>query len=463
MKILFVTDAYKPQSSGPVYSVEMLSEALVRLGHKVYIAGPGKGLKSKIYEHRGNLKVYGISSVRAPIYPDLWIPVPGVVSVELAKIVEVIKPDVIHVQDHFLLGSAALALAKKKSLPVVGTNHFMPENFLHYIPMPVKLKEQIIKIAWKQFVHQYNQLSYITAPTQIAVDVIKKVGLKNNIEAISNGIDLNRFNPKNKGEYLKEKYRIPNKKILLFVGRIDPEKRLDMIVRAFMKAREAMDLHLVIAGKGGSRRDLETIVEELGAKPYVTMTGFVTDKDVPNLYRVADAFVMASDAELQSIATMEAMASGLPVIAAEAVALPLLVKNNVNGYLFKANDEKELAATILKMFANDKRRVAMGKESLKIIKAHDVMKSARKMVKIYEEALAAKKKSGVEPKVAYDYVGPLLSGAVVVSAGLIFAFKAPAEIKAAPGQVMSKVRKSRGLKKLKEQLGPYGIQDKENF
>ncbi|MBI3341620.1 glycosyltransferase [Candidatus Curtissbacteria bacterium] len=428
LKILFVTDAYKPQASGPVYSVEMLSHALVRMGHKVYIAGPGKSLKSKVYEHRGNLKVYGISSVRAPIYPDLWIPVPGLVSLELEKIVEVIKPDIIHVQDHFLLGSAALALAKKKSLPVVGTNHFMPENFLHYIPMPGKLKEQIIKIAWKQFAHQYNQLSYVTAPTQIAVDVIKKVGLKNNIEAISNGIDLSRFTPKNKGGYLKEKYRIPNKKILLFVGRIDPEKRLDMVVRAFMKAREKMDLHLVIAGKGGYQRDLTAIVEELGAKPYVTMTGFVADSDLPKLYRVADAFVMASDAELQSIATMEAMASGLPIIAARAVALPLLVKNNVNGYLFRANDEKELVDSILKMFTSEKRRVAMGRQSLRIIKAHDVMKSARKMVKIYKEALVA-----------------------------------PAEIKAAPGGVMSKVRKSKGFEKLKEQLGPYRGEDKENF
>lgn len=444
MKILFVTDSYKPQANGTVSSITRLTEALSSLGHEIYIAGPGRGLRSKSVEYSGKIEVYGLPSLRVPIYPDLWVPLPGISQRSLSKVIEKIMPDIIHVQDHLILGSAALSLAKSKKIPIVGTNHFMPENFLHYLPVPDVIKNQIIRLAWRQFVWKYKQLEFVTTPTTIAAKMIRDQGLKNDITAISNGINLEKFNPRNNGEYLRKKYKLPKKNVLLFVGRLDPEKRLDLVLKALAKALIEVDVHLVIVGRGGYKLRLKWQVREFGISDHVTLTGYVSDEDLPNIFKVADAFVIASDSELQSIATMEAMASGLPVLAANSVALPLLVKNNVNGFLFESGNVDDLARKMVILFKDSKKRLRMGKESLRIILEHDIKSSALKMLTIYAQALEEAKKTKIEKKNFFKnfFLPTMVTGAIVVTGGTLFAFNMPTEIKAAPGQIVSKVKSS---------------------
>ena len=116
----------------------------------------------------------------------------------------------------------------------------------------------------------------------------------------------------------------------------------------------------------------------------MTFTGFIPDVDLPNIYRVADVFVNASIAELQSIVTMEAMASGLPIVAANIMALPELVHSGENGYLFSAGDIQGLSSSVVKILTQKALRERMSQKSLECIKVHDV----RVIIKKYEEVYA---------------------------------------------------------------------------
>ena len=141
----------------------------------------------------------------------------------------------------------------------------------------------------------------------------------------------------------------------------------------------------MLAGIGKEKRALEGLAEELGIQSAVTFTGFVPDEDLQNIYRVGDLFVMASKAELQSIVTMEAMASGLPVVAANAMALPELVHDGENGYLFSDGNSQMFAEKVVTILSNQAMMAEMSRKSLEIIKDHDINKVVERFESIYSK------------------------------------------------------------------------------
>jgi len=211
---------------------------------------------------------------------------------------------------------------------------------------------------------------------------------------VSCGIDLRRFSPGNDGSKLRQRYGIPGRLILLYTGRLDKEKRIEVILRALPAIVERLDAQLVVAGPGKLRNDLETLAVDLGMKDRVTFLGYLPDEDVPRLYRLADVFVIAAVAELQSIVTMEAMASGLPVIAADVMALPELVHHGENGFLFPQDDAQALAAAAITILSNEPLRRQMAKKSEEIIKVHDINEVVEQYEMLYARMLASDAKSG---------------------------------------------------------------------
>lgn len=390
MKILFGTDLYYQNVVGSSNFIRRLTNGLVEKGHEVFIIAPSKSFKNTAVKEDG-ITVYGIRSVIIPemIYPSKFrIPITAG-SNKIKAIIEKVNPDVINIQDHFMIGSKIAKEAKKLGIPLVGTNHFMPENFIHYLYPPAFAKKIIKKLAWKAFIRVYSQLDIITTPTKTAADLIKNLGLKNPIIPISNGIDLKKFNPQNNGEYLKKRYKIePSEKIVLFVGRLDKEKHTDVLLKAFPNVLSCVRARLVLTGKGTERTKLIKLARRLGIYSNVIFTGFVSNQDLPFLYRMADTFAIASIAELQSIATMEAMASGLPIIAARVVALPELVHHGKNGYLFNESDTNTLSDQLIKILRNHNLRKRMSENSLKIIKRHDLNETVRSYEQLYQKLIS---------------------------------------------------------------------------
>lgn len=386
MKILFGTDNFYPNVNGAANFTYALTKGLAESGHDIFVIAPSIKFKNTLTKHEGII-VYGIRSVAIPkiIHPArLRIPL-TINPTTIKAIVEEINPDVIHVQDHFMIGSKVVDAGRNLRIPLVGTNHFLPENFIHYFYPPNFVKKPLSKFAWKQFINVYKHLDLITVPTKTAASLLRNIGLKNPIIPISSGVDLDRFNPKNNGDYLKKRYNIASlNPVVLFVGRVDKEKNINVLIKAFPKVLTSSHAKLVIAGKGKERSNLVNLSKKLGIDKNVIFTGFISEKELPDLYRIADLFVIASIAELQSIATLEAMASGLPIIATKAIALPELVYNGKNGYLFNVGDVKTLANQILEIIRNPRLKKKMSENSLKIISHHALNKTIKSYEDIYQ-------------------------------------------------------------------------------
>ena len=386
MKILIATDTYYPDVNGAAYFAYRLATILAERGHNVFVMCPSRSFKNTVSNDKG-VTVYGIRSIPIPVYQNFRISplfIPGTIR----RAVEEISPDIVHIQNHFLIGKQAVSAAKKLGIPVIGTNHFMPENLVHYLHLPEIAEKWLRKFAWRECIRIFRQLDFVTTPTKTAVALLKNAGFSKDVIPISCGIDLDRFKPTNDGAYLERRFAIPtDKPVLLYVGRLDKEKRIDLILRALPDILRVTSVHLVLAGIGKEKQKLEELTEKLGIQKAVTFTGFVPDEDLQNIYRIADIFVIAGIAELQSIVTMEAMASGLPVVAVNAMALPELVHDGENGYLFSDGDKQMLAEKIIAILTNQTMRTQMSKKSLEIIKDHDINKIIEKYESIYNEII----------------------------------------------------------------------------
>lgn len=389
MKILLGTDNFHPTVGGVANFTDALAKGLAKNGHHVTIIAPARKFKDTVSKHNG-ITIHGIRSVKIPkiIYPSGMRISLTINSLKVKKIIEEIKPDVIHIQDHFMIGDCAAKMGRKLRIPTVGTNHFMPENFIHHFyPANFDFVEKpLSSLVWKHLINVYKQLDVITAQSKTAANLIKNLGLKNPIIPISCGVDLDRFNPNNDGGHLKRRYKITDKKrVILFVGRLDKEKRVEVVIEAFAEVLSAHDAQLVIAGRGREKARLVKLTKQLGIDQTVIFTGLVPDKDLPTLYRMADIFAIASIAELQSIATMEAMASGLPVVAAKVMALPELVYDGKNGYLFDEGDSNIMAEGIIKILKDPALRKRLSENSLKIISKHNIANTIKSYQKLYQQ------------------------------------------------------------------------------
>lgn len=149
-----------------------------------------------------------------------------------------------------------------------------------------------------------------------------------------------------------------------------------MILRAIAALDPALDVRFDIVGSGDQRRNLEQVTDELGLSERVHFHGHTSDEELRSLLTNASLFAIASIAELQSIATMEAMASGLPIVAADAVALPHLVHDGENGYLFRPGDVEDLAAKLTTVLTQSpEERLRMQQASLEGVKVHDMRRT----------------------------------------------------------------------------------------
>lgn len=369
MNIIIATATYYPDVNGASYSAQRLAYYLKKRGHHVLVLASSRKWSAEDFRHDG-VDIHGFESF--PV-ERIRVPIPFLLGRNVRKVIQEFKPDVIHIETHFGIGHAAMKAGRDLGIPVVATNHFMPENLTHYLHLPDPVERFLKKMMWQDFRRTFRYADLITSPTETAVKLAAASGIEKPIRAVSNGIDTDIFKPSNNGEYLRRRYGIPSDKpVVLFVGRLDKEKNLDLVVKASALALTKITFHLVIVGSGAEMANLQSLVAQLGMADSVTFTGFVSDEDLPNLYPTADCFVMAGTAELQSMVTMEAMATGLPVIAVDAVALPELVHDGENGFLFEDGNVEQLGSIIKRMVGDKALRECMGGKSLETIKMHSM-------------------------------------------------------------------------------------------
>ncbi|WP_270353706.1 glycosyltransferase [Microbacterium testaceum] len=371
LRILIGADTFLPHVNGAARFAERLAAGLVARGHDVHVAAPsvGHGNAGTAIE---TIEGQPMMLHRLPAFrflPHDWITyvLPWRAKHYARILLDEIKPDVVHIQSHIIIGRGLAREARKRGIPVVATNHVMAENILDFTTLPDWLDRIFVKLAWADAERTFKLTRAVTTPTRKAADFLESTIDIDGVIPISCGIDRSNYRPDLTS-------RDANR--ILFVGRLTTEKHIDVVLRALSQLDPALDVTFDIVGGGDQRAKLETLAQQLGVAGRVTFHGHASDDDLRDLYSRASVFAIASIAELQSIATMEAMASGLPIVAANAVALPHLVHDGENGYLFEPGDADELAARltdVLTASADDRRR--MQQASLDAVAAHDITRT----------------------------------------------------------------------------------------
>jgi glycosyltransferase involved in cell wall biosynthesis len=378
-RILISTDTYPPDVNGAAVFTHRLATGLAERGNDVHVVcqsdeGPATAdVVDGVIVHR-------LRSAPLLVHPTMRVTVPT----RLDRLVAAIDPDVLHTQGHFVVGRSAIAAARRRGVPVVATNHFMPDNLFQFSPIPARLRAKAGSLAWRDFMRVFGKAHHITTPTPLAAKLLSDQGFAREVEPVSCGIDLARFRPHSEPKsWARKLFGLPDRPTALFVGRLDEEKRLDELVRALPYVLNDTDAQVALVGRGNQRAELERLAARIGVGDRVFFLGFVADENMPQAFAAADVFAMPGVAELQSIATLEAMASGLPVVAADAMALPHLV--NGNGYLFAPGDVMGLARHLSAVITDDELRTRLGRASRALALTHDHQTSLARFEKIYDE------------------------------------------------------------------------------
>lgn len=367
MRIVIVTDQYPPMVGGVPTVTRQLAADLAERGHLVWVVAPSYGSRDS-YRIEQKVRVYRFSSFEWPTYEDLRIAF--LPFLPLRKLLKKADPDVIHIHSPVVLGNVAQILAGGLRKPVVATNHYLPMNMALALSNDPVFGKPFNNVTYTYLVHFCNRCEYVTSPTSTALNLLYEHGLRAPARAISNGIDLSHFCPGPRDEALRARLNLPaDRPLILSVNRLSPEKRIDVLIEAMSKMR--IPAHLAISSTGPAEEELRAKVDELNLHDRVSFLGFVSDIDLVPLYRLADIFGIASEADLQSLTTMNALACGLPVVAADAYALPELVHHGQNGFLFKPGNSDELAVYFDRLAADEQLRRDMSAQSLAIIAPHD--------------------------------------------------------------------------------------------
>jgi len=390
MKILFTTESYYPIIDGGAIAQHRIVHELIKKGHDVRVIAPAFSFKNTVEDENGST-IYRPRAFVLPFYMNNKYHFAPFPLLNVKKIIEEFKPDVINVCSPYPISICAMIVAKKKHIPLVGSIHILPENVLApFFSSP--LYATMVKYTWSYLVYFYNRVDWATVPTQTGATMYQQKGLKTSVSPISNGVNTEMFKPTNKGEYLRKRFNLPEKPLILYTGRINQEKNVDVLVKAIPVVLKNVDAHFLFCGSGGLKPEMMKLTQELGVDSHTTFIDFLDWADYPNIFTLADVFVMPAESELQSIVTLEAIATGVPPVVVNKGAVPELASAE-NGLVFEPQDSNQLACNIVSILSDEKLRNTMKANSLRLSEQHSMNAVGTQYEQVYEKVLGLPKKS----------------------------------------------------------------------
>jgi len=410
MRIAFFTNCYKPLVNGVVTSISSLKEAYERKGHEVYIFAPR--VEDYIDQEKNVFRYRSVNITSGVKYP---LPIP--LSFKVKKVINEFNPDIVHIHHPFLLSSAAIMYGKKLGIPKILTLHTQYEQYAYYAsPIPERVTQKAIKMIISNLAHKTD---CITTPSASMKELMEGYGIKNRIEVIPNAIHLIYFREDNelKKTEIKKKYKLKeDNKIILFVGRVASEKSIDKIIKALaiIKKRSIDKEKLLIVGDGPAMDELKQLARTLKVEEDVIFTGAVSYEEIKHYYKMAYIFSIASTTETFGIVTIEALASGVPVLAVKAPGAVDILTDGLDGLLVD-NDTEKFADALEKIIREPELREKLSQGALKTSEKYSIDTISERMLNLYREVIEIKKSKTKEKKnfikdiLAINYEGKIKS------------------------------------------------------
>ena len=384
LKILIAADTYPPDVNGAAVFGFRLASAMTKRGHEVHIVAARAGKGPTCIEEREEATVHRLRSHSVPTHETWRICLPWEIKRDIQRTFDEVQPDVVHIQCHYMIGQATIAEATRRGIRTIATNHFMPENLEPFLPFPQWFLNIVARNSWRDMGKIMGKAAVVTTPTPLAAKAMLEHARLEKVLPLSNGIDSAHYELA-PGEVVDK----PAHPTVLFVGRLAQEKHVDVLIDAVGRTDPSLNVHLEIVGGGEVRQALEAKVAELGLQDRVHFAGHVDDAELRLAYLRATVFCQPGTAELQSLVSLEAMSASKPVLLANAMALPHLVQDGVNGYLFAPGDPFDLAAKLELILRRTPEEIeAMGAASHAIVVKHAINKTMDTFEDLYRGGTA---------------------------------------------------------------------------
>jgi len=383
LRIALFTDVYYPLMTGVVTSVMQLREGLMALGHEV-----------NVFTVR--YKGFRVNEPGVYRYPNIPISFGkqkfgyGIVSARhVIKVLEESGVDLIHAHSEFALHFAARKAANRFKVPYVHTFHTMWGDYLHYIPGGVITPEMVKKLYRKRLA----LASAVVAPSVKAHNYVRGLFADIPISIIPNGINIDKFKNVEVTELLKADYRgrygvASDERMILFVGRITPEKRVKELQKAVIPLLHSNPKYkMAFVGNGGDLEALKEVARAEGLTDQFIFPGFIEWKDIFGVFSIASVYATCSMSEVHPMTVIEALVCALPVVSRRDDSYVDQVIPGENGYL--VDTDEELTSAIGGLLADENKLRAFSVRSKVLSQRFTAEGHVASMEKLYEQVIGA--------------------------------------------------------------------------
>lgn len=335
LKISVVTETYLPDVNGVANSLHKLLQALNSEQVCIQI------IRTQAREDwQPMFSEINCKGLRIPMYPDLQIGLPA--GRKINKSFKHFKPDIVFIATEGPLGHSALKQAEKLNIPVISAFH---TNFHRYTGYYGFGWIKTLMLKWLRSFHNRTQMTLV--PT---AEIKAQLSLQNfnNVQVLPHAVDCEHFTPEKRSQTLREQWQVDEStKVLLYVGRVAAEKNIPLLLKTYASLQQTHKVKLVIVGDGPLKAELEK------THPDIIFCGVKTGEELAEHFASGDYFIFPSLTETFGLVTLEALASGLPVLAYDMAAAHMHIYQEVNGMTVKPEDEEAFVEAAHELLALD--------------------------------------------------------------------------------------------------------------
>ena len=377
MNILILTNTFTPHVGGVARSVAAFSEEYRKRGHRVLVVAPE--FPDMPRDEADVVRVPALQNFNAS---DFSVVLP--IHPPLSETIDAFRPDIVHSQHPYLLGMAAMRIARHRELPLVFTHHTLYEQYTHYVlgDSPA-LKRFVVELATR-----YANLSdQVFAPSESIRDLLQTRGVTSPITVVPTGVRLENFSSGD-GRAFRRQRGIPEDAFVLgHLGRLAPEKNLEFLAQAVADFILCNDrAHFLVIGSGPSEKTIRNIFARAGIESRLFVVGTLQQQQLADALHAMDVFAFSSRSETQGMVLTEAMAAGLPIVALDASGVREVVKDRQNGCLLQGTATPAAFSATLQWLAGlaPEQMRPLKQAALDTAEAFSMSRSADKALACYE-------------------------------------------------------------------------------
>ncbi|AIE61685.1 glycosyltransferase family 4 protein [Bacillus methanolicus] len=345
MRIALFSDTFYPQVNGVARTLKRLTDHMEKRGieYEIFVPELEDGI---MYPN-----THQFTSFPFLFYPECRTAIAN--PYNILKRVSDFSPDLVHIATPLTMGLYGIHAAKRLGIPMVASYHTHFDQYLKYYKLT-----WLSSLLWRYMKWFHTPFEKIFVPSSDTKEYLEERGF-HNLSIWSRGVDCCLFNPEKKNQYLRNRYQIKERYILLYVGRLSLEKDLHTLYKIIeeMPAEFQKEIHWVIAGDGPSYKE---VLDHVKDKKNATLTGYLDGEELAKAYAEADLFVFPSTTETFGNVVLEALASGTPAIVADSGGVTRIVQNNATGMICRAHDHEHFLETIQQLLIDEMKREKMG-------------------------------------------------------------------------------------------------------